>query len=139
MNTNVRDDAGKQSGELNSLDMDIQSLSLLLASLENGPKSSQVPFTGYSAQNAGISVNGNPEGEAPSIEDEETLQQLLERIHAADVLASDVEGKVDMLLENLEQLLGALDQKNPQHGHEEPQGQETEASEVVKPEESTSK
>ncbi|KAG8828965.1 hypothetical protein FRC20_008790, partial [Serendipita sp. 405] len=54
----------------------------------------------YYIEGSGGRVNGNLDEE---FIDGESLQQLLEQIHVVDGLASDVESKVDMLFENLEQ------------------------------------
>ncbi|KAG8814869.1 hypothetical protein FRC18_001750 [Serendipita sp. 400] len=120
--------------------MDVQSLSALLASLDKNSSyaTKTTSAAEHRTESSGGRVDGNldEEEEESFIEDEEGLQQLLERIYAADMLASDVEGKVDMLLENLEQLLGSLDEKDPKDqpvakDHQE----ETEEKDATKPEE----
>ncbi|KAG8793319.1 hypothetical protein FRC16_011008 [Serendipita sp. 398] len=137
METNVQNDRDKRAKELHTIDMDVQSLSALLASLDK-TSSYATPAAEHRTESSDRRVDGNldEEEEESFIEDEEGLQQLLERIYAADMLASDVEGKVDILLENLEQLLGSLDEKDPKDqpvakDHQE----ETEEKDATKPEE----
>ncbi|KAG8834990.1 hypothetical protein FRC20_007364, partial [Serendipita sp. 405] len=94
METNVQNDRDKRAKELHTIDMDVQSLSALLASLDK-TSSYATPAAEHRTESSDRRVDGNldEEEEEPFIEDEEGLQQLLERIYAADMLASDVEGK----------------------------------------------
>ncbi|CAG7853702.1 SubName: Full=Uncharacterized protein {ECO:0000313/EMBL:CCA75022.1} [Serendipita indica DSM 11827] len=116
----MRDVTFRANEQLKTVEEDISALSYLLATLNEAETERAQSSSGAKAANEDqdtsprsnnidiTSLYTSEEARVPALEDAESVRELLQKLEAAEEIASGVEGKVDALLSGLEELLSSM-------------------------------